>query len=216
MMIHQQGASHQNFATSTYKAVTEDCITLFDKLRTATHHISMAMVNLSSLAKQVDVQTFRIILRASACPLVQININEGMLDSTKDKLTKSSKEHCEKKLRKAILPDETNAKFHKEPVNSAIHLLTAVVYLRLKKHLFNKGTQIEAATKFNVKNKALGQICQESVTGVERTGRWHKIERTYLPSHRRSESPNQKERGKELSLAVMKIEKQVKNDIYSG
>ena len=73
------------------KAVTEHCIALFDNLNTATHHISMAMANLSSLAKQVDIETFRIILRASACPLVQININEGMLDPTKDKLTKLSK-----------------------------------------------------------------------------------------------------------------------------
>ena len=101
---------------------------------------------------------FRMILRASACPLVQININEGMLDPTKDKLIKSNKEHYEEKLRKAILSDETNARFHKEPANSATCLLTAVVYLKPKKHLFNEGTQIEAATKFNVKTKALGQI----------------------------------------------------------
>ena len=56
------------------------------------------------------------------------------------------------------MPDETNDRFHKEPANSTTHLLTAIVYLKLKKCLFNEGTQIEVATKFNVKTKALGQI----------------------------------------------------------
>ena len=106
------------------KAVTEHCIALFDNLSAATHHILVAKANLSSLAKQVDVEMFWAILRASACPLVQINIDEGMLDPTKDKPTKSNKERYEEKLRKATLPDESNARFHKEPANSATCLLT--------------------------------------------------------------------------------------------
>ena len=39
-----------------------------------------------------------------------------------------------------------------------VPLLPAVVYLKLKKCLFNEGTQIEAATKFNMKTKALGKL----------------------------------------------------------
>ena len=53
------------------QAVKEDCINLFENLSTATHHISIAMANLAALAKKVDPETFRIILKASAQPLVR-------------------------------------------------------------------------------------------------------------------------------------------------
>ena len=71
------------------EAVKEDCINLFDNLSMATHHISVAMANLSALAKKVDMETLQIILRASAQPLVQINIDEGALDPTRDEPAKS-------------------------------------------------------------------------------------------------------------------------------
>ena len=47
------------------QAMKEECINLFKNLSMATHHISVAMANLSSLAKKVGPETFRIILRAS-------------------------------------------------------------------------------------------------------------------------------------------------------
>ena len=140
------------------KAVREDCINLFKNLSMATHHISVAMANLAALAKKVDTETFRVILRASAWPLVQINIDEGTLDPTRDEPAKSNQEAHNRKLREAILPDTTNIRFNREPANSTTHLLTAAIYLKLKKYLFNKGTQTETSTKFKVKPKALGQI----------------------------------------------------------
>ena len=45
-----------------------------------------------------------------------------------------------------------------EPANSSTHLLTAAIYVKLRKCLFNEGTQTEASTRFKVKLKALGQI----------------------------------------------------------
>ena len=42
------------------QAVREECINLFENLSMATHHISVAMANLSALAKKVDTETFRI------------------------------------------------------------------------------------------------------------------------------------------------------------
>ena len=56
------------------QAMKEECINLFKNLSVATHHISIAMANLAALAKKVDPETFRIILKASAQPLVQINL----------------------------------------------------------------------------------------------------------------------------------------------
>ena len=148
----------RNLPQAQGRTVREDCINLFDNLSAATHHISVAMANLSALAKKVNTETFQIILRASAWPLVQINIDEGMLDPTQDEPAKSSQETHDRKLREAILPDVTNARFSSKPANSTTHLLTAVIYLKLKKYLFNEGTQTEMTTKFKVKPKALGQI----------------------------------------------------------
>ena len=124
----------------------------------ATHHISVAMANLSALAKKVDTETFQVILRASTRPLVQMNIDEGILDPTRDEPAKSNQETHNRKLREAILPNATNARFSREPANSTTRLLTVAIYLKLKKYLFNEGTQTESSTKFKVKPKALGQI----------------------------------------------------------
>ena len=49
-------------------------------------------------------------------------------------------------------------RLNREPANSSTRLLTAAIYFKLKKFLFNKGTQTETSTKFKVKIKALGQI----------------------------------------------------------
>ena len=140
------------------QVVREECINLFENLSTATHHISVAMANLSALAKKVDTETFRIILRDSAQPLVQININEETLDPTQDKPVKSRQESHNEKLKQDILPDTNNTTFNREPANSSTGLLTAAIYLKLKKYLFNEGTQMETSMKFKVKLKALGQI----------------------------------------------------------
>ena len=140
------------------QAVKEECINLFENLSVATHHISIAMANLAALAKKVDHKTFKIILKASALPLVQINLNEEILYPTHDKPTKSQQEADEEKIKQDILPDANNTRLNREPANSSTHLLTAAIYFKLKKHLFNKGTQTETSTKFKVKIKALGQI----------------------------------------------------------
>ena len=140
------------------QAVKEECINLFKNLSVATHHISIAMANLAALAKKVDPETFRIILKASAWPLVQINLNEETLDPTRDKPVKSQQEARDEKIKQDILPNPTNTRLNREPANSSTRLLTAAIYFKLKKYLFNKGTQTETATKFKVKIKALGQI----------------------------------------------------------
>ena len=140
------------------QTVKEDCINLFESLSTATHHISIAMANLASLAKNTDPKMFRIILKASAQPLVQINLSDEILDPTRDKPTKPQQEAHEERIKQDILPDTNNTRLKREPANSSTHLLTAAIYVKLRKYLFNEGTQTEAATRFNVKLKALGQI----------------------------------------------------------
>ena len=138
--------------------VKEDCISLFESMSTATHHISIAMANLASLAKNTDPEMFRIILKSSVRPLVQLNLSDDILDPTRDKPAKPQQKAREEMIKKDILPDPNNSRLKKEPANSSTRLLTAAIYVKLRKHLFNEGTQTEAATRFNVKLKALGQI----------------------------------------------------------
>ena len=138
--------------------VKENCISLFESMSAATHHISVAMSDLASLAKNTDPETFRIILKSSVWPLVQLNLSDDILDITRDKPQKPQQRTHEETVKKDILPDPNNSKLKKEAANSATRLLTAAMYVKLRKHLFNEGTQTEAASKFNVKLKALGQI----------------------------------------------------------
>ena len=42
--------------------------------------MSMATVNLSSLAKITDSETFRLVLKAMVCPMVQLNIPPQYMD----------------------------------------------------------------------------------------------------------------------------------------
>ena len=72
----------------------------------------------------------------------------------KEKPMPSYKESQDERIRKTY----KNVKLHKEPANSMSCLLTAAMYLKLKKRMFNEGTQVEAATQFNVKSKVLAQI----------------------------------------------------------
>ena len=138
--------------------VKEDCISLFENLSTATHHISISMANLASLAKNTDPKMFRIILKSSVRPLVQLNLNDDILDPTHDKPAKPQQKAHEEMIKRDILPDANNSRLKREPANSSTCLLTVAIYVKLRKHLFNEGTQTEAATRFNVKLKALGQI----------------------------------------------------------
>ena len=129
------------------QAVKEDCISLFKNLSAATHHISVAMANLAALAKKVEPETFRVILRASVRPLVQMNFKEDTVNPTQDKPVRSRQEIRDEKIKQDTLPDKTNAIFNRQPANSSTRLLTAVIYVKLKKkYLFNEGTQTDAST----------------------------------------------------------------------
>ena len=59
-------------------------ITLFDHRSEALAHLSSAAANISSLAKIVDSDTLKLIMRASIRPLVQMTIPERFLDPIRD------------------------------------------------------------------------------------------------------------------------------------
>ena len=59
-------------------------ISMFDHISEAMAHASMVAANISALGKIMDPQTFDLVLRAAARPLVQINIPERYLSPVQD------------------------------------------------------------------------------------------------------------------------------------
>ena len=59
-------------------------IATLDNISEAKAHMSMATANLSSLAKITDPETFKLVLRAMVCPMVQLNIPPQFLDPVWD------------------------------------------------------------------------------------------------------------------------------------
>ena len=64
-------------------------IATLDNISEAQAHMSMATANLSSLAKITDVETFRLVLKVTVCPMVQLNISPHYLDPVRDPEPKS-------------------------------------------------------------------------------------------------------------------------------
>ena len=59
-------------------------ITTLDSISEAQAHMSMATTNLSSLVKITDLETFKLVLRAMVCPMVQPNIPPQFLSPVWD------------------------------------------------------------------------------------------------------------------------------------
>ena len=62
------------------------------------------------------------------------------------------------KIERDILPMSDKAIPVREPVNGPTQLLCAVMWLKLSCTILNKGTQKEAAAKFQVREKQLSQL----------------------------------------------------------
>ena len=59
-------------------------IATLDSISEAQAHMSMATANLSSLVKITDLETFRLVLKATVCPMVQLNIPPQFLNPVRD------------------------------------------------------------------------------------------------------------------------------------
>ena len=137
------------------QAAISNVISLFDHLSEAHVHMSTAAANLSSLGKITDPATFKTILHASICLMVQLSIPERFLDPIKDPEVDQSPQSMMSKIEHDILPMSDKAVLAREPVNVPTWLLCAVVWLKLSRTILNKGTQKEVAAKFQVQEKQL-------------------------------------------------------------
>ena len=121
-------------------------------------HMSTAVANLSLLSKITDPVTFKTILHVSVCPIVQLSIPERFLDPFWESDIDRSQLSMFKHIKQDLLLMSDKAVLAKEPVNRPTHLLCAVVWLKLSHTFLNKGTQKEAAVRFQVQEKQLSRL----------------------------------------------------------
>ena len=78
--------------------VRNHIISLFDHITNAQLEASLAVANISSLAKIADAETLDIVLKAAVRPLVQINVPEKFLNPAANLKLKSSTEERKQKI----------------------------------------------------------------------------------------------------------------------
>ena len=128
--------------------VWELIVMCFDHLSEVHAHMSLFMANISSLAKIADPETFDMVMKAAARPMIQINIPEHYLSLVQDPPPKTTAEECLSQLEKVLLPRPSS--LTQEPWYGPTRLLAAVVWLHLKCKFFNGSTTKEACTMFEV------------------------------------------------------------------
>ena len=141
--------------------VWELIVTCFDHLSEAHTHMSSFVANISSLAKIANPETFDMVMKAAARPMIQVNVPEHYLSLVQDPPPKTTVEECLFRLEKVILP--WPASLAQEPWYGPSRLLAAVVQLHLKCKFFNGGTAKEACTMFEVRAKQLSKLLSGKV-----------------------------------------------------
>ena len=106
----------------------------------------------------MDAETFRLVLKVTVCPMVQLNIPPHYLDPVRDPKPKSAADQQAKKTESHLLPHKDSAALHQEPKNNPTRLLAAVLWLQLKWQYLDSGTAKEACEMFEVRAKMLSKI----------------------------------------------------------
>ena len=133
-------------------------ISTLDHISEAQVHMSTATVNLSSLTKITDSETFRLVLKAMVCPMGQLNIPPWYLDPVRDPKPTSAVVQQAKKIEAWLLPHRDAASLSQEQKKNPTRLLVAVVWLKLKLCYLNSRTVKEACETFSVTAKMLSKI----------------------------------------------------------
>ena len=133
-------------------------IDTMDHASAAWSHSSQLVVNLSSLSKIADPETFRLILKACTPPLIQVNIPAWYLNPVEQPKPQTMSEKHLEMLWSCILPRGKMAVMEREPENGATHLLAAAIHLKLKHKYMNGGVVKNVCEKFKVWAKQLSKI----------------------------------------------------------
>ena len=128
--------------------VQELIMMCFNHLSEAHTHMSSFAANISLLAKIADPETFDMVMKAAAQPMIQINVPEHYLSLVQDPPLKTTAEEHLSQLETVLLPQPLS--LTQEPQYGPTRLLAAAVWLHLKCKFFNGSTTKEACTTFEV------------------------------------------------------------------
>ena len=143
--------------------VKELITTAFDHLSEAHAHMSSFVANMSSLAKIADPDMFEAVLKATARPLIQVNIPDQFLNPLSEPQLKTTVEERLRKLEKVLLPWAGTACLVREPRYKPTRVLAAALWLHLKCKYFNSRTMKEACMAFKVRAKQLSKLLSGKV-----------------------------------------------------
>ena len=141
--------------------VWELIVMCFDHLSEAHTHMSLFAANMSSLAKIINPETFNMVMKAAARPMIQINVPECYLSLVQDPPLKMTAEERLSQLEKVLLPQV--ASLAQEPQYRPTQLLAAAIWLHLKCKFFNGGMAKEACITFEVQAKQLSKLLSGKV-----------------------------------------------------
>ena len=141
--------------------VWELIVSCFNHLSKAHAHMSSFAANISSLAKIANPETFDMVMKAAARPMIQVNVLECYLSPVQDPPPKTTAEERLSQLEKVILPRP--ASLTQEPRYGPTRHLATAVWLHLKCKFFNGGTAKEACTTFEVQAKQLSKLLSGKV-----------------------------------------------------
>ena len=136
--------------------VWELIVTCFDHLSEVHTHMSSFVANISSLAKIANPETFDMVMKAAARPMIQINVLEHYLSPVQDPSPKMTAEERLAQLERVLLPQVASLAW--EPWYRPTWLLAAAIWLCLKCKFINGGTVKEACTTFEVWAKQLSKL----------------------------------------------------------
>ena len=118
--------------------VWELIVTCFNHLLEVHAHMSLFVVNMSSLAKICDPETFDIVMKAAARPMIQINVPEHYLSPVQDPPPKMTAEERLTWLEKVLLPQVASLAwepwFWTHPASSCRHLAVPQVQILQWQH----------------------------------------------------------------------------------
>ena len=133
----------------------------FDHLLEVHAHMLSFVANMLSLAKIANPETFNMVMKAAARPMIQINTPEHYLSLVQDPPLKMTAEERLSQLEKVLLPRVASLAW--EPQYGPTQLLAAAIWLHLKHKFFNGGTTKEACTTFEVQAKQLSKLLSGKV-----------------------------------------------------
>ena len=127
---------------------------LFDELEVAHDSLAKASSTLGRLSRSLSGKQLLTVLKASICPLIQINALENFWkDPAVTQWKMKLPEDTHRRVKLTMIPDPMTETMRHESVNSPTHLLAATLAYKMLKKFGGDTTQKEMQERYGVRPK---------------------------------------------------------------